>query len=140
MFNITFKAGINATVTTITVTDADGVNYLNDTPRFDIGQMIKIGTEYMAIVAVNTSTQALTVIRGIRGSTAAIHANSAAISVFIPEPDITRATTLIAFFDYARRGEKTRATFDGVTVISGMEVPTEVAEILSRFTLLQIGG
>jgi hypothetical protein len=104
--------------------------------------MIKIDSEYMAITDTDTTStpNTITVIRAIRGSTAATHAVSTAISVFIPEPAIKRATQLLAFFDWARRGEKTRATFDGVSVVAGIEVPDEVAQILSRYTLLQIAG
>jgi hypothetical protein len=133
---------VTTSATTIKVTDADGTNYIGDTPRFDIGQMIKIDSEFMAVTDTDTtsSPNTITVIRAIRGSTAATHEVAAAISVFVPEPAIKRATQLIAFFDWARRGDKTRATFDGVTTIANIEVPNEVAEILSRYTLLQIGG
>lgn len=133
---------VTTSATTIKVTDADGVNYVNDTPRFEIGQMIKIDNEFMAITDTDaaSSPNTITVIRAIRGSIAAIHEISAAISVFVPELPIIRATQLITYFDWARRGDKTRATFDGVSVVAGMEVPNEVAEILSRYTLLQVGG
>jgi hypothetical protein len=133
---------VTTTATTIKVTDADGTNYVGDTPRFDIGQMIKIDDEFMAVTDTDTtsSPNTITVIRAIRGSTAATHEVAAEISVFVPEPAIVRATQLIAFFDWGRRGERTRATFDGVSVIAGIEVPDEVAQILSRYALLQIGG
>ena len=125
--------GINAAVTTVTVTDADGTNWIGDTPRFDLGQLLKVESEYMTVTAVNTTTQALTVVRGVRGSTAAIHAKDVAISVFTPNPDIVRATQLIAFYDYARRGTITQATFDGLAVTQGLEVPGEVNDILNRY-------
>jgi hypothetical protein len=133
---------VTTSATTIKVTDADGPNYVNETPRFDIGQLIKIDSEYMAVVDTDTEStpNTITVIRAVRGTTAATHEVAAPISVFIPELPIIRATQLIAFFDWARRGDKTRATFDGVTVVAGIEVPNEVAEILNRYMLLQIGS
>jgi hypothetical protein len=125
--------GINATVTSITVTDADGADYYSDTPRFDLGMMIRIGTEYMAITDVNTTTNVLTVVRGIRGSTAAIHANGATIDVFYPNPDIVRATQLIAYYNYARRGRIDRITFDGLATTEIIEIPREALIILDKY-------
>jgi hypothetical protein len=126
--------------TTVKITDANGTNWIGDTPRFDLGQLIKIDDEYMAVVSTDTSTNELTVIRAIRGSTAATHEIGAAISVFVPQPEIIRATQLIAFFDYARRGNIKQVTFDGVTTVEGIEVPKEVVEILGAFTFIKIGG
>lgn len=128
--------------TTVKVTDANGTNWIGDTPRFDRGQLIKIDSEYMSVVATDTdsSPNTLTVIRAVRGSTVATHTADTTISVFVPQPEIVRATQLIAFFDYSRRGNTAQVTFDGVTTVAGIEVPKEVAEILSQFTPLRVGG
>ena len=101
--------------------------------------LIKIDDEYMSVVATDTTEDELTVIRAVRGSTAATHDVDAAISVFVPQPEITRATQLMAFFDYARRGNITQVKFDGVVEVQGIEVPKEVSEILSAFTPIWIG-
>jgi hypothetical protein len=134
---------VTTAATTIKVTDADGTNYVGNSPRFSPGQMIKIDDEFMAVIdtdATATPDNTITVIRAIRGSTAATHEVDAPISVFVPELPIIRATQLLAFFDYQRRGVTTRAKFDGIKTIAGIEVPTEVATILERYTILQIGG
>jgi len=129
-----------ATDTTVKVTDADGTNWIGDTPRFDRGMLIRIDSEYMSVVATDTDNNTLTVIRAARGSTLATHEIAATIDVFVVQPEIVRATQLIAFFDYVRRGKIVQVTFDGVTTVEGIEVPNEVAEILGAFTPIRIGG
>ncbi len=129
-----------ATDTTVKVTDADGTNWIGDTPRFDRGMLIRIDSEYMSVVSTNTTDNELTVIRAARGSTLATHDIAATIDVFVVQPEIVRATQLLAFFDYARRGKIAQVTFDGVTTVEGIEVPNEVAEILGAFTPIRIGG
>ena len=129
-----------ATDTTVKVTDADGTNWIGDTPRFDRGMLIRIDSEYMSVVSTDTTDNELTVIRAARGSTLASHEIAATIDVFVVQPEIVRATQLIAFFDYARRGNIVQVTFDGVTTLEGIEVPNEVAETLGAFTPIRIGG
>ena len=130
-----------ATDTTVKVTDADGTNWIGDTPRFDRGMLIRIDSEYMSVVAVTADdTNELTVIRAARGSTLATHEITTTIDVFVVQPEIVRATQLLAFFDYVRRGKIAQVTFDGVTTVEGIEVPNEVAEILGAFTPIRIGG
>ena len=126
---------VSASATSIKVTDADGVNYFNDTPRFDPGQMIQIDDEYMAVLDTDTtsSPNTITVIRGIRGSTEATHLKDAAISIYYPQPDIVRAAQLIAFHNYARRGKTDRVTFDGVQTTATIEIPVEAQMILDRY-------
>lgn len=97
-------AGIDATVTSITVVDADGTDWRNETPRFSAGNLIKIGTEWMRVTATNTTTNVLTVQRGINGSTAAIHATGSVINVWYPVDDIRRAVARQAALLYKRRG------------------------------------
>jgi hypothetical protein len=73
--------------TTITVNDADGADLFGLTPRFAAGGLAKIGTEIVEITGVDTSTNTLTVVRGRNGTTAAQHAQNAAIYTWkAPEP------------------------------------------------------
>lgn len=97
-------AGINATVTTITVNDADGANWRNETPRFSAGQLIKVNSEWMRVTAVNTADDELTVQRGVNGSTATAHALNDDISVWYPVDDIRRVVARQASLLYKRRG------------------------------------
>lgn len=80
--------GITAASTSITVTDADGANYEQETPRFSPGQLIRVGatgTDYRRVDAVNETTNVLTVRNGVNGGTAAAHAAGTAIYVFYPD-------------------------------------------------------
>lgn len=97
-------AGINATVTTITVTDADGADWRGLTPRFSAGQLIRIGTEYIRIDDTDTAAETLTVRRGVNGTTMAAHANAAQIDTYYPDERVVRITARQAGLLYARRG------------------------------------
>ena len=65
-------AQYSATDTTLTVTDGS---------KFAVGQTILIESEQLYITAISTNN--LTVVRGVNGSTAAAHADSTDISLFI---------------------------------------------------------
>ena len=70
-------SGINATVTTVTVTNAS---------LFETLQTIRIDSEYMYITARDESAETLTVQRAVNGSTAATHALAVQIDIFDPMP------------------------------------------------------
>jgi hypothetical protein len=73
--------------TTITVSDADGADAETETPRFQVGHLIRVDSEYIRVLAVNTSTNVLTVQRGVAGTTAASHTQNTPIDSFQPAPD-----------------------------------------------------
>ena len=102
-------SGIIATETAITVAAADGLNGLHVAPRFDIGQLIRVTTddtdEYMVITDVNYGTNTLTVLRGQRGTTGAVHLEDTEIYVFQPEPDLVRACAAAVDFEYSNLGK-----------------------------------
>ena len=79
---------LSSSATTITVNDADGSDSADLSPRFQVGQLLKIEDEYLHVTAVDTTSNELTVIRGVRGTTAASHAQNTAISVYVPPQDI----------------------------------------------------
>ena len=96
--------GIDVSVTTVTVADADGADWRQLTPRFSPGQLIRIEDEYLRIDAVDTATNELTVRRGVNGTTAAAHANGTAIDTYTPDDRIVRGVARQAGLMYARRG------------------------------------
>jgi hypothetical protein len=77
---------MNASQSTVTVVDANGASQWNVINRFQVGQLIRIDSEYMAVTGVNTTTNVLTVVRGCNGTTAALHSDSTRIDVWRPEP------------------------------------------------------
>lgn len=91
---------ISASVTSLTVTSASGADTNGDSPRFQVGQIIRMGTEYSYISAISTNT--LTIIRGVNGSTAAIHLNGVAIYTYSPMLLVNDITLRYARFLDAR--------------------------------------
>jgi hypothetical protein len=127
--------GITATGTSITVTDADGVDWEQFTPRFSPGQLLRIDSEFLRVDAVNETTNILTVRRGVNGSTAAIHATSAGIDAFVPEDNIRRGTSRQAALLYARRGafEATQADGMGGQTTYPQDLLAELRGILQEY-------
>ncbi len=82
--------GITSSATTFTVANASGADEWNLSPRFQVGQLLKVDAEYMHLVGITSNT--LTVVRGANGSTAASHTASAPIFVYVPPIDIVEIT------------------------------------------------
>lgn len=117
----TIQAEISASTTSITVGNADGANQIGLTPRFEVGQLVRIDSEYLAVTAVNTSTNVLTVVRGCNGTTAASHAAATRVDIWRAD-ELARMATLIqavrwfkraqsAFQDVAAAAEMGQLTF-----------------------------
>ncbi|MEO8609955.1 MAG: hypothetical protein ABI690_18825 [Chloroflexota bacterium] len=79
---------LSSSATSITVVDADGLDITGETPRFQVGHLLKIESEYLRVLTVNTATNVLTVLRGVNGTTAASHALNTPIYTYQPAPDI----------------------------------------------------
>jgi hypothetical protein len=110
--------GINATTTSITVTDASDVDLDGFAPRFSPGHLIQIGSEWMDVNAVNLTTNVLTVRRGVNGTTAATHSNGAAIATYRVDDRIQRVIARQAAMLHARLGAFQVETLDGVGVVT----------------------
>ncbi|MCA0457855.1 MAG: hypothetical protein LCI00_28070 [Chloroflexi bacterium] len=74
--------------TTLTVTDADGTDDDSRFPRFQVGHLLRIDSEYLAVTAVNTITNVLTVQRAANGTTAASHALNTPIYTYQPPAEL----------------------------------------------------
>lgn len=79
---------LSDTATSVTVVDADGADSFNLTPRFQVGQLLKIDSEYLRVTGINTTTNVLTVLRGVNGTTAAAHNLATAIFIYQPPHDV----------------------------------------------------
>lgn len=131
-------SGLTATITTIVTTDADGADGQGLSPRFSPGNMIRVDSEFMSVVSITDET--LTVVRGIRGSTAATHDADTQIDVFKPEPVIVRAARKQTAFKLARAGLFKRVSFDGVTIEQLPDVLPSVQQDLRNISFLVLGG
>ena len=91
---------LSSTATTLTVTDADGSDSAGITPRFQVGHIVQIESEYLSILAVNTATNVLTVQRGQHGTTAASHVLGTPISIYQPPRDVENLCLRVAAWLY----------------------------------------
>jgi hypothetical protein len=116
---------ISASVTSITV--ANGNN-------FEIGQMLRIGTEWLYLSGISTNT--LTVERGINGSTAAIHLATTAISIYKPDQNLHRVAVQLAAWLYKQYDApftgQTQAGADGTVDIPG-GLPVAVSSFINEY-------
>jgi len=79
---------LSSSATTLTVSDADGEDSHQQSPRFQVGQLLRIEDEYLRVLAVNTSTNALAVLRGVNGTTAAAHVQTTPIDIYQPALEV----------------------------------------------------
>ena len=93
--SIMVTAGIDDSVTTFNVTATEGA-------LFSPGNMILLDSEYMEVTGVSTDT--LTVIRGVNGSTVAAHLQNAPVSILSIPEDIQRVTARQVSTLLSRRG------------------------------------
>lgn len=115
-------AGINDSVTTITVANVDGANVNGDTPRFSAGMLIKIEDEWLEVsAATNSTTDTLTVKRGSLGSTAAAHALNKEIYIFQPHKAVAGA--IMAYVHWRYNQKNSRGDY-------GDEIPKDISDLL----------
>lgn len=131
---------LNATQTSFIVADVDGPDIYNRTPLFSAGNLIRIENELLAITAVDTATNTLTIQRGANGSTAAVHAAALPILIWQPEMDIEMVATRQSCLLYARRGafQEISTYPDGTNVTYPSDLLAEVRAALQRFNY--VGG
>lgn len=109
---------VSTTATSLTVADADGADTYGFTPRLSAGNLIKIDSELMEVTATNTTTNVISVRRGVNGSTAATHLNAAPVSTWSTEDNIRRVTARQAGLLYARRGAYEQQQITDIGVIT----------------------
>lgn len=133
---------LTAAATSLTVNDSDGADADGITPRFQIGQLLKIESEYVYVSAVNDTTNVLTIVRGQNGTTAAQHAQNTAVSVYQPMDDVKEACLLAASYFM----NLPRAPFGTIEVGSGdrqyavrLTLPASAAELISPFVYVPVG-
>ncbi len=128
-------AGISASVNEITVTDADGADWLDRTPRFSAGQLLRIEAEYVRVTAVDTTTNKITVRRGVNGSTAALHALDTPIYVYSCDDVIRHGVARQAGLLYKRQGafDQPQGDFGGIAYPS--DLLAELRDILQGYAM-----
>ena len=71
-----------------------------DVGRFQAGQLLRLGDEYLRLLAIDAAGQALTVERGAQGTTAATHSQGTAVDVYRPPAAVTLLCLRLAAWLY----------------------------------------
>jgi len=106
-------ASLDATSTAVIVALAHLPDSAGETPRFQVGQLLRIDDEFMAVTGIELDDQGadtLTVVRGVNGTTATSHTLSTQIDIYLPPEDIRAlaiqwAAWLYREHDHRQRGD-----------------------------------
>lgn len=91
---------LSSGATSLTVAAADGADSSGQTPRFQVGQLLRIEAEYVRVTGVDTGTNVLSVQRGTNGTTAAAHVQNTLIEVYQPPRDAEMLCLRVAAWLY----------------------------------------
>lgn len=136
------SANTTPTMTNITavlqVQNVGGVDLYGRTPIFSIGNLIRVENELMEVIATNTATNQITVMRGMRGTPAVAHVSGLPILIWECEQDITNMVTRQVGLLYARRGAYQKVTSypDGLAVSYPSDLLAEVYATIVRYNYL----
>ena len=78
-------------VTLLEVTDADGVGADGAIPRFTVGQLLRMQSEYVEVADVNYTTNVVTIVRGRNGTNDVAHPINTQIDVWRPPMPVRQA-------------------------------------------------
>jgi len=115
---------LSAVATSLTVVSA---------VRFQAGQLLKIENELLAVTAITTATNTLTVTRGVNGTTAAAHVQTTPIYLYAAYGNYALAATRLVAWRYRQKDanvfEKTTSFETGVTIIPAA-MPADIQALL----------
>lgn len=129
---------LTISATTLTVSDADADDLYGLPNVFQNLQLIKIESEYLWANKVDPSTNVLTVVRGVNGTTAAEHAQGTAIYIYRPMHDIKLGLEYLATHLYKRKDsigtpdQRPLAAAKGLLVFPP-SLPKEVQDIIDVY-------
>jgi hypothetical protein len=118
--------GISALDDTVLVTDVAGASSLGETPRFQIGQLVRAGGEYMVVTGTDPAADTITVQRGAQGTTAQAHPQGTPLDVFQPLP-VVRMLALRIAAALARREPAADLVFAGARAENSLPVRPRVS-------------
>lgn len=83
---------------------ADGI-----TPRYDVGALLRLGDEFLRVIAVDTSTHTLTVARGMHGTSTSTHPAETPLMQYQPPAALQDAVLQLAAWRYRQADQPTAA-------------------------------
>jgi hypothetical protein len=85
----------------VLVGDADALMSDNQTPRFAVGALLRVGgTEYLTVLAVDPETNWLTVARGVNGTDSVRHEIGELLEIYRPPYDVLMSVLALAAWLY----------------------------------------
>jgi hypothetical protein len=132
---------LSSSATALTVSDADAPELTGYGQRFAVGQLLQIESEYLHVLAVNTSTNTLTVARGVNGTTAASHVQGTAISIYRPPEDIRQVCLRVATWLYKQQDAGFAVSAGSLRgqMIVPAALPDDVLQVLAPYTRVRVG-
>lgn len=106
-----------------------------------MGQLLRIEDEYLHGLAINTTTNTLTVARGVNGTTAASHAQSTAIDVYAIPADIRGVCLRIASWLYKQPDAGFVQATGGLRGALAVPpaLPDDVQRLLAPYVRVRVG-
>ncbi|MCD4686116.1 MAG: hypothetical protein K8S97_09290, partial [Anaerolineae bacterium] len=132
---------LSSSATTLTVSDVDAAQVTGYGQRFAVGQLLRIEDEYLHVLALNTTSNTLTVARGVNGTTAASHAQNTQIDVYAVPADVRGACLRMASWLYKQPDAGFVQAAGGLrgafTVPPAL--PDDVQQILAPYVRVRVG-
>ncbi|MDL1902983.1 hypothetical protein FBR02_19720 [Anaerolineae bacterium CFX9] len=106
--------------TVMQVVDVAGADTFARAPRFQIGQVLRIGDEFMQVLGINAEANLLTLRRAVLGTTNTVHTRFQSITIYLPPPAVAQAALLWAEALY--RGHESPPP-DALALIAPLRLP-----------------
>lgn len=121
-------SGLTTAAATITVSDAGRLDLYGSEPVFQAQQLLQLEDEYVFVRAVTIAGTAntLTVVRGVNGTTAAIHAHDTPLYAYRPLYEIVQAATRLASWLYQQQMMPTEGSEVAVTPYGAVAIPSRL--------------
>lgn len=131
---------LSAEATALAVSDAGASPPGGYGPRFAAGQLLRIGEEYLDVLAVDTETDTLTVARAANGTAAASHPRGAAIAIYCPPEDVRQACLRVVHWLYRQpdAGFVLRSAGLRGEVVVPPALPDDVQQILAPYVRVRV--
>lgn len=131
---VTTALTASLTDTTLKVADVDGVDIYGLTPRISAGNLLRINTEFMEVIATDTAANTATVRRAVNGSTLAAHNIGDDVEVWMVEESVKQVVAKQAGLMYARRGAYTTVEVQGMSEVRfPADLLIEVRAVMQEF-------
>ena len=134
------NAPLTADAAALNVTDADAPDVRGYGARFAVGQLLRIGDEYLHVLAVDTAANVLTVARGVNGTQATEHVQGTPIDVYSVLDDVRSACLRLASWLYRQPDAGFVQVGGGLSgrLVVPPALPNDVQAILTPYVRVRV--